>query len=773
MNEKPTERSSNIKNIAFFERVPYLNGGLFRPAIGGDGGGGGGGNGDREAFTEREFDVRNSVLFDVIDLLEEYSFSAKGAPTDLDPSVLGNVFEKTVNYVTSDNADTNKELGAYYTPSEITRFCAEETVRPALLDRFERVLVEECDWPEHTVGNFESVYELIEGLPGHMGTIGPLLDEVDDLRVVDPACGSGHFLTSVLEEIVSVRKAIYARNDSYPHEYRLEKTTVLNNIYGVDLMGPAVEIAKLRLWLSIIAELERGDLEDLDDEDLALPNIVFNLRQGNSLVGYTGFPETTDDGEGYTLESFSEDSVRERYEDIIEEIEAHEQAIDTEIAEKHRRKAFEKLRVAREELIGDIHAEFVAAGIEGITEEKVASLDPFNWVLEFAEVYADGGFDVLVGNPPWDRIKANREDFFSRFETPFRTLSSNQKDALQKRLLEDGQVEEQWQAYQREKEIQAAYFNNGEAYEMQRSTIAGRTQASENDLSSLFLERVFQIACDDGYISQILPGRIFHGAPTKTLRTHLLDHATVSSLVSFENHGIFDGIDNRYNFGVVTLENRGRTETLKGIFQSRDLEVLQEPDQRLVEIPREVLTGFAPSSLLFPRVQSNDDVRVLQAAVSHPAVGDRKRNWYADPNRPLDKTSDRERFFDDPEGCDYPILTGRNFYTFCYDPTFLEDLEPPFQWSVDETHNPNRSAKRRIREKAVGRLKKRIFEAFDGSGSMKGFVNELLEEARGQPLSLKDVLLPSTEDRLGFRRIARGTPRVTTGSSTSGGGPRG
>ena len=214
MNRKPADRSPNIRNIGLFERVPYLNGGLFRPTIGGDG----------DDFSERDFDVRNSVLFDVIDLLEEYSFSAKGAPTDLDPSVLGNVFEKTVNYVTSDDADTNKELGAYYTPSEITRFCAEETVRPALLDRFERTLVEECDWPEHTVENFESVYELIEGLPGHWGTIGPLLEAVDDLRVVDPACGSGHFLTSVVEEIVSVRKALYAQNESYPHTYRLKKT---------------------------------------------------------------------------------------------------------------------------------------------------------------------------------------------------------------------------------------------------------------------------------------------------------------------------------------------------------------------------------------------------------------------------------------------------------------------------------------------------------------------------------------------------------------------
>ena len=758
MNQKPSNRSSQVKNIDLFADIPYLNGGLFRPTVGGGG------------FTEEDFDVRNSVLGSIIDLLERYSFSAGGAPTDLDPSILGNVFEKTVNYITSDNADTNKELGAYYTPSEITRFCAEETVRPALLDRFQTTLVEECDWPKHESERFDSVYELIEGLPGHMGTIGPLLDTVDEFRVVDPACGSGHFLTSVLEEIVSIRKALYAQNESYPSEYRLKKTTVLNNIYGVDLMGPAVEIGKLRLWLSIIAELERETVDDLSDDDLALPNIVFNLREGNSLIGYTGFPETTDNGE-YTLGSFSEDSVRDRYRDIIEEIERHEQAIDSETAEEHRRRAFEKLRKAREELIDDIHGDFVAAGITDITTKTVAEMEPFNWVLEFAEVYADGGFDVVVGNPPWDRIKPNRDDFFSRYDSDFRTLSTNQKDERVGEILQDDPIREGWEQYQREIEIQAEYFNEGEAYTKQRSKVAGRTQASENDLSSLFFERVFQIARDDGYVSQVLPGRIFHGAPTKTLREHLLNETNVSSLVSFENHGIFDNIDNRYNFGVVTFENQGETETLRGIFQSTNLEILQEPDEWLIDIPRKVLTDFAPSSLLFPRIKSEEDVGVLQTAVSYPSVGNTSRNWYADPFYPLHKTSDKERFFDSPDGCDYPILTGRNFFQFSYDPTFYDDLEPPFQWSVNEDKNPDRSAKQRIREKKVRELKRGLYEAFDGSGSMKGFVNEMLEEARGEPLSTEDVLLPSTDYRIGFRRIARGTDERSMISAVVPAGP--
>lgn len=748
MNTKADARSTQIESISLFDNIPYLNGGLFRPYIGED-----------QDLDERRFDVRDTVLESIIELLERYAFSADGGPGDLDPSVLGNVFEKTINYLTSDPGDQNKELGAYYTPSEITRFCAEETVRPALLERYKTVLEEERGWPEYELDNYDTVYELIEALPGSMDTIGPLLDETNEFRVVDPGMGSGHFLTSVLEEIVAIRKALYAQQESYPHEFRLKKTTVQNNIYGVDIVGPAVEIGKLRLWLSIIAELDEEDVDEFKQTDLALPNIAFNLRQGNSLVGYTGFPDTTDDGDAYTLNSFTEDSVRRRYQDIIDEIRQYEEAGEqgfAERAEQHRHAAFEQLETARSELIPDIHNEFVAAGVDDIAQDDVAAFDPFNWVLEFAEVYADGGFDVVVGNPPWDRIKPNREDFFSRYDPAFRTLRGDTKDERQEELLNDPTIREAWEQYQREIEIRATYFNEGPAYEMQEATVAGRTEASENDLSSLFFERVFDIAHEDGYVSQVLPGRIFHGAPTKTLRQHLMDNTTVYSLVSFENHGIFDNIDNRYNFGVLTFKNTGSTDTLRGIFQARDLDILQDQSQ-LINIPRQVLTDFAPSSMLFPRIQDKRDVGVLEACVSHPAISDEARAWYANPTRPLDKSADSERFFDDPDGCDYPILTGRNFYSYNHDSTFIDDLDGPFQWSVNEDVNQDRSAKYRIREKKLGQLKRGVFEAFDGSGSMIGFVNELLNDHRDEELSADDVRGPWTTYRAGFRRVARGT----------------
>jgi type I restriction-modification system DNA methylase subunit len=755
LNERPNKRSNQIQNIDLFDDIPYLNGGLFRASIEHDG------SEDREAFEEVEFDVRNSVLKSILELLEGYSFSTDGSVTDLDPSVLGNVFEKTINHITADDADQNKELGAYYTPKEITRFSAERTVRPALFDRLKQVIIEERGWPEAEVDNYDTVYELIESLPPSMDLITMLLDEVDDFRVVDPACGSGHFLTSVLEEIVEIRRALWAQTESYPHEQALKKTTVQHNIYGVDIVGPAVEIAKLRCWLSIISELEEDDIDEMDEEELALPNIAFNLRQGNSLIGYTGFPETTEDGNGYTLDSFNEDTVRTRYENIINEITAYEEAITSEQAEKHRKEANRLLKNARDELIDDVKDEFVAAGVENITPEKVETFDPFHWVLEYAEVYADGGFDVIVGNPPWDRVKPLRDDYFVRYDDKFRTYMPEEKDQRQEELLEDEKIADGWEQYQRDIEIMATYFNHSGVYELQQPTVAGRTQATESELSALFLERVFQIARNDGYVAQVLPGTIFTGASGKDLRMQLLDETEIDVLAHFMNHGIFDGIDTRYKFSVLTFENQGSTDEVSSIYREGEVEVLRNISEVAFGTSRSVLERYSNEARSFPLLKSQKESEVMEKIVTNEPISKPiDDTWRANPYRELDRTNDSNLFVEDESDGQYPVLGGKNIHLFAYNSSYL-GVEPPEFWSVDEDTDPDKSAKRRVREKNFRKLKRGIYDAFDGTGSQKSFVNDLLGDHRGEPLSNDDVLLDCSEYRIVYRDITSATNERT------------
>jgi len=760
LNKRPDKRSPQIQDIELFADIPYLNGGLFRPSIQHDG------SDDREPFEETDFDVRNNVLRSILELLESYSFSTDGSVTDLDPSVLGNVFEKTINYITADNADQNKELGAYYTPKEITRFSAERTVRPALFDRLKQVVIEERGWPEAELENYDTVYELIESLPASMDLITTLLDEVDDFRVVDPACGSGHFLTSVLEEIVGVRRALWAHTDSYPHEQALKKTTVQNNIYGVDIVGPAVEIAKLRCWLSVIAELEDDDIDEIDQEKLALPNIAFNLRQGNSLIGYTGFPETTDDGDGYTLDSFNEDTVRTRYENIITEITAYEEAITSEQAEKHRKEANRLLKNARDELVDDVKDEFVAAGVEDITSERVEEFDPFHWVLEYAEVYADGGFDVIVGNPPWDVLTPNRGDFFSRYEPEFRSMLPSKKDEIQEELLADDKIAEKYDEYKRNIEIQAQYFNESPAYELQSPKVAGRTVPNENDLSALFFERAFKLGRDDAYVAQVLPGFVWNGAACKDLRTHLLDKTTLKILALFENKGIFEEIHNQYKFGICVFKNSGRTESVLGKLERGNVGILNDINAKSIRISRTVLEAYSPEARIFPYITSQTEADVLDKILQQPSLGDDIEGaWNCNIlTKELHETSDSHLFVTDEAEGDYPIYGGENIHQFVYDPAADGSVEPPEFWS--KSIGAQKSAHERIREKKFnsGEPKKPIYLAFGGeesSKSQKQFVNDLLEEHRGSPLLEEDVLLDSTEYRIAYRDVTNATNERT------------
>ena len=106
LDERPSERPERVRGITLYENIPYLNGGLFRPVETGESG-----------IDDTDFDVRDSVLGSIINLLERYTFSADGGPTDLDPSILGNVFEKTINHITGDAGDQKKELAVLGTYS--------------------------------------------------------------------------------------------------------------------------------------------------------------------------------------------------------------------------------------------------------------------------------------------------------------------------------------------------------------------------------------------------------------------------------------------------------------------------------------------------------------------------------------------------------------------------------------------------------------------------------------------------------------------------------
>ena len=286
--------------------------------------------------------------------------------------------------------------------------------------------------------------------------------------------------------------------------------------------------------------------------------------------------------------------------------------------------------------------------------------------------------------------------------------------------------------------------------------VDGRTLSGDQEKSTLFLERLFSLVQDDGYVAQLFPGILFSGGSNKSLRYHLIENAHIQHIIGFENNKIFGGIDNRKKFAIVNFKASGTSDGFDGVFMKRDVDFLRNVEDHLVWIPKELLINYAPESGLFPFITSSTHRDVLDKLLTHPQLREKPDDgWYLDLYRELDRTSDKDRFVTDPSEGDYPVFAGSTIYQFIHD-----NKEPEF-WSVEEEKSRADSAKWRIREKDKKNLKTEIYNAFDGSGSQKGFVNDLLEKHRGKPLQEEDVLLDSTEYRMVYRHATSPTNERT------------
>jgi len=778
--------AENKKNPDFGS-LPYLNGGLFAK------------NSVEEEFSNAKLggspEETNELFDDILEFLSDWNWNVDERldivdPKNLSPAILGHIFEQTVN---------QKEMGAYYTPEEITGFMSRRTIHPYLLDQLNDTVDTEYEEIDDVFG-FSNV-EVGGGEPAvadggamtqqvptenvetsHVETL--YHDILKEAHILDPAVGSGAFLLAAQDVLVDIYMQcieFFQQLEQEGKGWELEsrtraeleeidegsnstslyakRTVILNNLYGVDIDEGAVEICKLRLWLSMVA-----DIEDEPNEVEPLPNIDFNIRQGNSLIGFTDLMEVNSDGDA-TLTNYGGGiggSVEEKYEDIIEAVENHRAADGGVDATNWRKEAERRLSTYRDDLNEKVKKDFEEAGVEGISQEDVEDHSPFHWVLEFATVYASGGFDIIIGNPPWEVLKADSDDFFSKHDEQFRSRMPNKKKEIKQELLDDDSIRTEWEDYQHRMEVRAEYFKQSNEYTLQHPTVAGRSAGNETELSALFLERCFELGRDSAKISQILPGVIFSGKLGKDLRMHLLDECSLQVMPTFENRGIFQDIDNRYKFGIVVFENSGSTSNVLTKYQQGDLDVLRHIDEEAATISRKVLEQYSPSARLFPYISSQREGEVLEKILSFPPIGKKEgTEWHANPFRELDHNNDSDRFIEDPEVGEYPILGGGNIFQFSYDNKFITDIKDPKFWSVYEETNKERSARQRVREKKVRELKKSIYEAFGGTGSQKGFVNNLLSEERGSPLSEKDVKLDCDEYRVAFRQIARSTDERT------------
>jgi hypothetical protein len=248
---------------------------------------------------------------------------------------------------------------------------------------------------------------------------------LESLSVLDPTCGSGAFLFAALNILEPLYEAslermaafivddkaaaedaeftaITERVERHPSRtFFVLKTIVINNLYGVDIMEEAVEICKLRLFLRLVSQVERYDnLEPL-------PDIDFNVRAGNSLVGFASLEELRRelgskldlDNSGQRIEEQSGEVDRafERFREL-----QLADKVDDEALADAKRALREQLERLRAELNIYLAAQYGRSPSDPeLYEQWLASHLPFHWLVEFHEIMSGQGFDVIIGNPPF------------------------------------------------------------------------------------------------------------------------------------------------------------------------------------------------------------------------------------------------------------------------------------------------------------------------------------------------------------------------------------
>ena len=319
--------------------VPFLNGGLFEET-----------NLDRRAVDAVPDDAIMPLL---TDLFNHYNFTVMEAtPLDtevaVDPEMLGKLFEETVNKRHSN--------GAYYTPRPVVSFMCREAIKgylsgkniSGLTDAKIADLVDQRNPVAITPMQAPEIYEAVK-----------------NIKAVDPACGSGAFLLGMLQEILALNDSLFRAGHTAESLYQQKLDIITNNIYGSDKDDLAVSTAMLRLWLSLAVDY------DGDGPPKPLPNLDLKLVTGDSIAGPD--PQQFD----FTRDIIAKSNLRG---DIATYTTAYGPDKDT-----------------FKQRVDDTKAQ-LRSNLKGAAQAGVVE-----WRIDCADVMLNGGFDVVIANPPYVR----------------------------------------------------------------------------------------------------------------------------------------------------------------------------------------------------------------------------------------------------------------------------------------------------------------------------------------------------------------------------------
>jgi Alw26I/Eco31I/Esp3I family type II restriction m6 adenine DNA methyltransferase len=301
-------------------------------------------------------------------------------------------------------------------------------------------------------------------------------------------------------------------------------------------------------------------------------------------------------------------------------------------------------------------------------EEELIPLNPadnaFNWYQEFPNVMKEGGFDLILGNPPWNILKPQEKEFFSKFDSRLTKYNVDKREATEiiNKLLENETVKSQWKKYKDTIRNQAQFFRKEYKFQSEFLEVYGKSKKVSGDLNlyKLFIERIYHLLKPNGYCSIVVPSGIHTDAGTKGLRKLLFESNEVHYLYCFENRkGIFPSIHKSFKFDLLGFKKGGKTRTFNVLFMHQDIDILNRIHKYAIKINWELIKRLSWSSWSILEFKTELDIKIAKKMYRHPRISEKRVNkkWNLNLTRELDITLDSILFNTDKQG--YPIYEGK------------------------------------------------------------------------------------------------------------------
>ena len=573
---------------------------------------------------------------------------------------------------------SRKTTASYYTPDGIVKFLVGRGIEPILDERKNLIA---GDLKRYDVDKSEASRQAC-------------MDRLLDIQVLDPSMGSGHFLVEALNRITSWATDVLKTHPEHPllteieedrraviaeqkkkhitideglltPDVLLKRRIMKRCIFGADINPLAVELAKMSLWLDSFAigvpftyldhHIKAGDstigmwFDDLNDpENHTLDNWIEYPEEPSRLID--GIGHNSDVTIGQVRNS------RVQYEEYQKQTRQHKVILDTLAAQKIDQSIIPKN--AQRDIPHFLSR--MTDAVSGKTKNpddkiqkamsdiraKSKDYKFFHWELEMMDAFTDKrrGFDLITGNPPWDKIRSNEDEFFSSLVPGYKKQSDAEKMETKKKY------DREFQEYKNRFDEKKQFYKN----------YGGMGENTDFDLWRIITERAFRLLAPTGVFSMLIPSAITSSRGATELRKYILGKNILSLYVMENSKKIFP-IDARQRFALLSVRNTDGPDEFPAGFYMHSMNELENPGEKLLCMSRKKIRELSPITSTIYEARSPEDLQTTEKIISlHPKLED-VESWSVDLGRELNIGEKKDQKLLVQQG-GWPVLKSKEFH---------------------------------------------------------------------------------------------------------------